>query len=913
MVTLEVPKAIAAGQPVVVSIAQVTNAPTAGRHSLEVWTSSGPLPAQTGFALTAPGGVSAPSVSLSSRAAGASAVDYTVRFRTGAHGALAAGFGPSQGGVGAVPFESVTLLAPVGTAFPNCFSYEQGCFPTYLVDGREVVPGGGVLSAGGSMVTLAVPTAVPAGREVSISIDEMANSSEPGPSTLTVWTSSDPVPVRAPFALSAPAGVTSPALSLSSAAAGASGVGYHLTFNTGPSGALAPGFGQDQGGVGATTTETVFLEAPVGTDFASCLLSCPDYPVYLVDGKDAPGAVFSDGGRAISLALPGPVGPSTRVSLSLDGVTNSSTPGPKTLEVWTSSDPRPVALPYSLVAPAAISGPTLRVSDHQAGAPATYTATWRASSFGALESGPDSGSSGGPGEPGTITLLGPPGTVFPGCSARCPYTVDHAGVTAVDLAAAGSAVSLVVPADIPAGTDMTLSATDVVNAAAPGPHDLTLWTSSDHVPQKIPYELVAKAAGPLPKPKPAAKPAPKPAPKPKAAQVRPSVFTVLPTPASSFASVTHDLENAGVTVAALVFITFPSQLFNSTFEENYEEIRAWWQKKLSFLGRARRRLAGRRGATQAERANVWAFAAVLVVGALLGNLINPHFGADLSSLASFLAVVGAIVVGMSVPATVNIVYRRRRHGAEQAHPFLKALPAGLAIAAGCVLVSRLADFAPGYLYGLICGVAFSRQLAKHEKGHVIALSTVATLALATAVWSAWVPVQASVNHGHAGFGLVLVDDFLGSLFVSGLVGSVIGMLPLRFLPGGDLAAWHRGAWAAVFGVALFGMLQAMLRPVSHSHVGHAPIVTVIILLVLFGGGSLAFRQHFSGKEKKKEDAGHSPEEPESPALATAAAEGTEVAAGPTSGGAGPHRSALPVGGTGPAQPADVRPERPPPA
>ncbi len=227
----------------------------------------------------------------------------------------------------------------------------------------------------------------------------------------------------------------------------------------------------------------------------------------------------------------------------------------------------------------------------------------------------------------------------------------------------------------------------------------------------------------------------------------------------------------------------------------------------------------------------------------------------------------AIVVGMSVPAAVNIVYRRRRHGADQARPYLKALPAGLAIAALCVLVSRLADFAPGYLYGLICGVAFSRQLAKHEKGHVIALSTVVTLAIATAVWLAWVPVESTVSHGHAGFGLVLVDDFLGALFVSGLVGSVIGMLPLRFLPGGDVAAWHRGAWAAVFGVAVFGMLQAMLRPVSHSHVGQAPIVTVLVLLVLFGGGSLAFRQHFARRKTKGASPSSAPGDQE-PAPAT---------------------------------------------
>ena len=102
--------------------------------------------------------------------------------------------------------------------------------------------------------------------------------------------------------------------------------------------------------------------------------------------------------------------------------------------------------------------------------------------------------------------------------------------------------------------------------------------------------------------------------------------------------------------------------------------------------------------------------------------------------------------------------------------------------------------------------------------------------------------------GHGPFGATLLADFLSALFVSSLVGTVVGMLPLRFLPGGDLAGWSRRVWVIVFGVALFGMLQVMLRPVSHSKVGQAPIVTVIVLLVFFGGGSLVFHRHFSRRK-----------------------------------------------------------------
>jgi hypothetical protein len=100
------------------------------------------------------------------------------------------------------------------------------------------------------------------------------------------------------------------------------------------------------------------------------------------------------------------------------------------------------------------------------------------------------------------------------------------------------------------------------------------------------------------------------------------------------------------------------------------------------------------------------------------------------------------------------------------------------------------------------------------------------------------------------FGTVLVDDFLASLFVSSLVGTVISLFPLRFLPGHKLRAWHKGAWAVTFGVSLFVLVQVLLRPHSTSSGPlDAPLVTTVLLFVLFGVGSLAFRDHFARKHR----------------------------------------------------------------
>jgi uncharacterized membrane protein YidH (DUF202 family) len=83
-----------------------------------------------------------------------------------------------------------------------------------------------------------------------------------------------------------------------------------------------------------------------------------------------------------------------------------------------------------------------------------------------------------------------------------------------------------------------------------------------------------------------------------------------------------------------------------------------------------------------------------------------------------------------------------------------------------------------------------------------------------------------------------------------LIGSVIGLIPLRFLPGARLAGWSRTAWAITFGVAVFGLVEVMLRPESASaHSGSASIATAIVLFVVFGGSSLAFRGYFSLRKR----------------------------------------------------------------
>ncbi|MDP9100572.1 MAG: hypothetical protein M3N21_00240 [Actinomycetota bacterium] len=46
-------------------------------------------------------------------------------------------------------------------------------------------------------------------------------------------------------------------------------------------------------------------------------------------------------------------------------------------------------------------------------------------------------------------------------------------------------------------------------------------------------------------------------------------------------------------------------------------------------------------------------------------------------------------------------------------------------------------------------------------------------------------------------------------------------MPLEFLPGGRLAGWHRGAWAATFALAFFLLVEVLVLPGAPGNDGGA--------------------------------------------------------------------------------------------
>ena len=131
---------IAAGHTVLVTASEVTNpATTSTGDVVTVSTSSDTTPAHTNtYAITATKAVTAPSVTLSTTAAGATNVTYATSFTTSSTGALA-------------PYYStITLAAPAGTVFNSNSSYTIEDVTT----GTQCGYYNAVTSNGGATVTL---------------------------------------------------------------------------------------------------------------------------------------------------------------------------------------------------------------------------------------------------------------------------------------------------------------------------------------------------------------------------------------------------------------------------------------------------------------------------------------------------------------------------------------------------------------------------------------------------------------------------------------------------------------------------------------------------------------------------------------------------------------------------------------
>ncbi len=302
------------------------------------------------------------------------------------------------------------------------------------------------------------------------------------------------------------------------------------------------------------------------------------------------------------------------------------------------------------------------------------------------------------------------------------------------------------------------------------------------------------------------------------------------TPASVSRDPLTIVESVLLALLVVALMPFPAQLFNSTLEEHYDEVRGWF------------RLRPRDAGPPPERRDPWStpigIVGFLVLSGLLYGLLDPTFGADLASLAELTGMVVGIGLTTFLFVAPMLLLARRRGASAR----FRALPGTLLVGIACVGISRLTGFAPGYLYGLVIGLVVGLDLAREEEGRQVALAAVVMLLAALGAW-ALLGALAGRDLGPVGIAL---DTALAAVLVAGLEGVVFGLLPLRFLPGERLYGWSRPAWAVLLGIGAFAFFHILINPASGylADTTRGSLLTIVALLVGFGIVSVAFWSWF---------------------------------------------------------------------
>jgi hypothetical protein len=398
------------------------------------------------------------SVALSSNAAGATGVQYTV------------GFVPATGLIDY--YGTVNLTAPAGTMINPTYGY-FGLQDNTNGSTCQLNPVAGQSPGATFTGTVWGCSNIAGGDQLVITVTDTTNPSSPSSGDqIAVSTSSDTSPANSPaYSIVAPSPATITFLGIPNDK-GAVGAAYSIGFNLSATGGLE------------TNYSSITVTAGAGTNFVSTFYG--DYQ--LTDTTVGATCYLSpvtvtNSGATVSGPLygcPATFASGDHMVLTLNDVSNpkpATVPASEQLSLTTTSDTTPATASYSIVATTSVTPTSVSLSSSAPGATSTYTLGWVTSASGQLGSTNQNDYS-------TLTLTGPAGTVFssnyPDYNLRDVTQNQSCQLNPVNSSGATLTANLSYCSPINAGDQVVLTANNTTNPTTTSTTDkISISTSSD--------------------------------------------------------------------------------------------------------------------------------------------------------------------------------------------------------------------------------------------------------------------------------------------------------------------------------------------------------------------------------------------------------------------------------------------------
>lgn len=242
-------------------------------------------------------------------------------------------------------------------------------------------------------------------------------------------------------------------------------------------------------------------------------------------------------------------------------------------------------------------------------------------------------------------------------------------------------------------------------------------------------------------------------------------------------------------VLLMLLVGFPGFLLSRVIAARYDQLFAWTNRGAA--GRIKERL----GQTQPT----WMLWLGIAAAALVASFIDPRFGLNPMSVRILLTVFGAFVVynllgWMLVKAIVSRIE-------PSARPVVQFRWGSILVLVVAVLVSRLLDFSPGIVFGVVAGLTFAVALAASKRAVVVLVGSGFALSAGLLAWLLY-SVLAQVESNLV---TVTLTELFSAIAIEGIATLPLALLPFAAFDGGVLSRWKRWVWALSYtlGMAVF--------------------------------------------------------------------------------------------------------------